>query len=163
MTFLPPEVALHLYKSTICPCMECCHVWPGALSCYLELLDIQATKMDIQVCWSFFCFSLEPLAHCQNAVCFSLFYRYYFSRCSSELAQLVPLPFSWGRSTCYSDRLHDFSVNIPRCYKDVYVNSFFPGTSRLCSSLPIEYFPLTYNLNCFKSRIDRHLLTVGSL
>ena len=25
----------------------------------------------------------------------------------------------------YSDRLHDFSVTIPRCYKDVYVNSFF--------------------------------------
>ena len=27
MEFLSPEVALHLYKSTICPCMEyCCHV-----------------------------------------------------------------------------------------------------------------------------------------
>ena len=38
--FLSPEVALHLYKSTIRPCMEhCCHVWAGAPSCYLELLD----------------------------------------------------------------------------------------------------------------------------
>ena len=38
--FLSPEVALYLYKSTICPCMEyCCHVWAGAPSCYLELLD----------------------------------------------------------------------------------------------------------------------------
>ena len=38
--FLSPEVALYLYKSTIHPCMEyCCHVWAGALSCYLELLD----------------------------------------------------------------------------------------------------------------------------
>ena len=27
MKFLSPEVALYLYKSTICPCMEyCCHV-----------------------------------------------------------------------------------------------------------------------------------------
>ena len=42
--------------------------------------------------------------------------------------QLAPLPFSRGRSTCYFDRLHDFSVTIPRCYKDVYVNSFFPRT-----------------------------------
>ena len=34
MKFLSPEVALYLYKSTICPCMEyCCHVWAGALSC----------------------------------------------------------------------------------------------------------------------------------
>ena len=34
--------------------------------------------------------------------------------CSSELAELVPLPYSRGRSTRYSDRLHDFSVTIPR-------------------------------------------------
>ena len=40
MTFLSPEVDLYLYKSTIHPCMEnCCHVWAGASSCYLELLD----------------------------------------------------------------------------------------------------------------------------
>ena len=40
MKFLSPEVALYLYKSTIRPCMEyCCHIWAGALSCYLELLD----------------------------------------------------------------------------------------------------------------------------
>ena len=40
MKFLSPEVALYLYKSTICPCMEyCCHVWAGAPNCCLELLD----------------------------------------------------------------------------------------------------------------------------
>ena len=40
MKFLSPEIALYLYKSTIHPCMEyCCHVWAGAPSCYLELLD----------------------------------------------------------------------------------------------------------------------------
>ena len=32
-------------------------------------------------------------------------YRYYFGRCSSELAQLVPLLYSQGRSTSYSDRI----------------------------------------------------------
>ena len=48
--------------------------------------------------------SLEPLAHRRNVASLSLFYRYYFGRCSSELAQLVPLPYSRGRSTRYSDR-----------------------------------------------------------
>ena len=81
-------------------------------------------------------------------------------RCSSELAQLVPFPFSRGRSTRYFDRLHDFSVIIPRCYKDDYVNSVLPRTARIWNSLPIECFPLTYKLNGFKSRINRHLLTV---
>ena len=40
MKFLSPEIALYLYKSSIRPCMEyCCHVWPDAPRCYLELLD----------------------------------------------------------------------------------------------------------------------------
>ena len=30
------------------------------------------------------------------------------------------------------------------------------------NSLPIECFPLTFDLSSFKSRIKRHLLTVGS-
>ena len=48
------------------------------------------------------------------------FFRYYFGRYSSKLAELVPLPYSRGRSTRHSDRLQDFSVTIPRYYKDVY-------------------------------------------
>ena len=55
MKFLSPEVALYLYKSTILPFMEyCCHVWDGAPSCYLELLD-KLQKLYIQDCWSFSC------------------------------------------------------------------------------------------------------------
>ena len=126
--------------------------------CYLELLD----KLQKRICRTVgpsLAASLEPLAHRRNVASLSLFYRYYFGRCSSELAQLVPLPCSQGKSICYSDRLHDFSVTIPRCYKDIYVNSFFPHTARLWNSLPIECFPLTYDLSGFKSRINRHLLT----
>ena len=67
--------------------------------------------------------SLEPLAYCRNVASLSLFYRCYFGRCSSELAQLVPLPYSQERSTHYSDRLHHFSVTIPRCYKDVSMST----------------------------------------
>ena len=92
MKFLSPEVALYLYKSTICPCME------------------------------YFCHGLHG----------------------------------------FSVRLHVFSVTIPRCYKDVFVNTFFPRTARLWGSLPIECFPLTYDLSGFTSRINRHLLIVGS-
>ena len=162
MKFLSPEVALYLYKSTIRPCMEDrCHVWAGAPSCYLELLDKLQKRICRTVVPSLAAF-LETLAYRRNVTSLSLFYRYYFGRCSSELAQLIPLPYSRGRSTRYSDRLHDFSVNIFRCYKDVYVNSFFPRTARLGNSLPMECFSLTYILNGFKSRINRHLLTVGS-
>ena len=62
------EVSLYLYKSTICPCMECCcHVWAGVPSCYLELLD----KLQKQICRTVgpsLAAVLEPffLAHRQN-------------------------------------------------------------------------------------------------
>ena len=40
MKFLSCVVALYLYKSTVRPCMRYfCHVWVGATSCYLELLE----------------------------------------------------------------------------------------------------------------------------
>ena len=72
-----------------------------------------------------------PCGHGWNNL---VFYRYYFGRCSSVLAELVPLPYSWGKCTCFSDRLHDFSVTIP-CYKDVYVNHFFLCTGLLDSRI----------------------------
>ena len=55
----------------------------------------------------------------------------------------------------------DFSVTIPNYYKDVYTNSFFPRKAKLLNYLPIECFPLINDLSGFKSRINRHLLTVG--
>ena len=156
MKCLSPEVALFLYKSTIRPCMEyCCHVSAGASSCYLDLLD----KLQKRICRTVgpsLAASLEPFGHRRNVASLSFFYRYYFGRCSSELVQLVPLPYSCGRFTCYSDRLYD-SIIIPD-----YISSFFPGTARLSNCLPIECSPLTYDLNGFTSRTKRHLLSVGS-
>ena len=163
MKFLSPEVALYLTKYTLCSCMEyCCHVLADAPSCYMELLD----KLQRRICRTVgpsLGASVEPLAHHRNGASLSLFSRYFFGRCSSELAQLVPLFFSFERSILYSDRLQDFSATVPRCYKDdVYDNSFFPHSARLWNSLPIECCPLTSNLNGFEFRINRDLLTVGS-
>ena len=139
----------------------CCHILVGAPSCYLELLD----KLQKRICRTVgpsLAGFLEPLAHRRNVAILCLSYRHYFGRCSLELAQLVPLPFFQGRSTRYCDRLLDFSVIIPRYYKDLYVKSFFPHTARLWNSLPIECFLLPYDLSGFKSRINRDLLTEGS-
>ena len=100
MKFLSPEVALYLYKSTIRPCMEyCCHVWAGAPSCYLELLD-KLQKQIYRTVGPSLVASLEPLVHRRNVASLSLFCKHYFGR--------------------------------------------------LCKSLPIECFLLTYDLSDFK-------------
>ena len=109
-----------LYKSTIVPCMESCRAQAGAPSCYLDMLD----KLQKQVCGTVcpsLAASVEPLAHRHNIVSLSLFYRYYFGRCSFELTEVVPLPCSCARSTRYSNKCY-FSVTIPTCYKDNCIN-----------------------------------------
>ena len=94
--FLSPEVALYFYKSTIRPCIEySCHVWADAPSCYLDLLD-KLQKRICRIVGPSLTASLEPFAHRRNVASLCLLYRYYFGRCSSELAQLVPLPFLEG-------------------------------------------------------------------
>ena len=143
MTFLSPKLTPHLCKSTIHP------------SCYLEMLG-KLQKRIFRTVGPSLAAPLESLTHCQNVGSLSLFCRCCFGRCLSELDELVPFPFSQGRSTRYSDRLHDFSVT--RCYKDFYVNSFFLYTATLWNSVPIKCFHFIYNLNGFKSRINRYYL-----
>ena len=125
----------------------------------MELLDV-LQKWIYRTVGPSHAASVEPLADHWNKASLNLFYRYYFGRCSFEQTQLVPLPYSRGSFTHYSNRLSSCSVTIPKCYKDVYVNVFFPCTARLWNSLSIECFILTYDLNVCISRISRHLLTV---
>ena len=97
------------------------------------------TTMGIQVKRHFSCgkctASLEPLAHCRNVASRSLFYGYYFGRCLSNLAELVPLWHFCGSSTANSNRSHDFFA------------------ASLGNSFSVECFSLTYNVSDFKFTI----------
>ena len=108
MKFLSSEVAFYLYRPTIMPCTEYfCHVWTGAPSWYLDTLD-KLQKRVFRTVGSTIAYSLEPLAHHQNVVNSSLFYRYYSRRYSSQLVGLVSLPDSRARTTLYSNRMNHF-------------------------------------------------------
>ena len=153
MTFSSPEIAVYFYKSTIRSCIEyCCHFWGGGSRCYLKMLD----KLPKRICRTVnpsLATSLECLIHYQNVTWLSLFHRCFFGRYSSEPAQLLPLRYFRWWFTNYSDKLHDFSVTIRRCYKDIYVNSSVLFTARPWNSVPMECISLTYDLNVFKSKI----------
>ena len=67
----------------------------------------------------------EYLFDCRNIASRSFFCRHYFGRrCSSRLAELVPLSCICGTSTCYSDKFM-ISVTVPWCHKDVHVSVVF--------------------------------------
>ena len=126
MKFLFPEVALYLYKSTICPCMEyCCHVWAGASICYLECQTNCKNE-----------YTALLIIHLLLLLNPWLIVEIWLAEVFSIVITLVDVLQNWlnwfpflflvgGLLVIHSNRLHDFSVTIPRCYKDVYVSSFF--------------------------------------
>ena len=135
-----------------------CHIWANTPRCDLELLD----KLQKQICMTVglsFAAALG-LAHRRNVASLSLFYRYYFSnvlqnRCNwfhfffLEEGLLVILI----DCTIFLSRFLDVTrMSMPTV-------SFFAQLD--WNSLPIKCFPLTYDLSGFKSRINRHLLTVS--
>ena len=124
-----------------------CSCKAGGPSSYLDMLQVRVFKTG----GPSFAGLFWIWAHCRNVASLGVFCKYCFGRCSSELAELVPLHYSRGRSTCNSNRLRHFSVTISGCHEDVYVNSFFPrtvpGTSRIWNCLSAKCFPLRYDLN----------------
>ena len=122
----------------------------------------QATKTNMHKCWSFTCCFSWTLGSSLKGGKLSVFTGISVVDVLQNWLKWFHFLFSLERSTRYSVRSHDFSANILRCYKDVYVNSFFPGSARLWDSLPVECLHLSYNLNGYKSRITRHLLAADS-
>ena len=124
MKFLSPEVALYLYKSTIRPCMEyCCHVWAGAPSCYLELLD----KLQKRICrtvGSSLATSLEPLAHHRNMTSVSLFCKY-----------LVDVIQNWYNWFHFLFREGGLLVILIDCM--IFLSSFLNGTRMSMSTVSL--------------------------
>ena len=110
--------SIYLYKCTTRFCLEyCCQDRVHGPSFYLDILDKLKKWISRTVdpsCTA----SLEPLSHCRNVANLSLFLRYYFGRCLSELAQMVPLPHSRGGTIRYAILVNNFSDFIPTCYKD---------------------------------------------
>lgn len=67
---------------------------------------------------------LEPMAYCGNVTEPSFFCRNCSGRCSSELAEFGLISY-FHRDFTHSNRLHDFPVIIPRCYKHIYLRKFY--------------------------------------
>merc|ERR1711893_237435 len=101
---------------------------------------------------------LQPLSVRRDVASVSLFYRYYFGRCSSALSECVPKPQVFSRSSRRATPSTCYRVEVERCRTQSRSNSFFPRTSHLWNSLPISCFPEQYNIGSFKRRANRFLL-----
>ena len=115
-----------------------CQVWAGAPSCYLELLD-KLQKWISRTVGPSLATSHESLAHRRNVASLSLFYVDVHLNWLNWLHFLII-----SYSTRYSDRLHGFSVTIPRCYKYVYRMLFLKYKHVHIFANFLEYFAKVY-------------------
>ena len=157
--FLTPKAILYLYKSQIRPKMEyCSHIWAGSSQQALLTLDRVQNRLRGLVGDELFS-SLQALSHRRNVACLSLFYRYFYGKCSDELHSLVPPIREFPRSTRFakSTTFHPYYLKLPRTRCRFHGNSFFPRTAGIWNTLSGECFPTEYNLGLFKSKINKFL------
>lgn len=128
-------------------------MWTGTSSCCFSILD----KLQKQICRTVvpsFTAYLEHLAHRQNVAIFSLFFRY-----------LVEIHLKWQNWFHLLILMAGTLIIQISCmislwlFLDVIRMSVSPRTARLLNSLPVEWFLLTFDLNCFKSAVNTHLLS----
>ena len=159
-SFLTPEACLYLYKSTIRPIMEyCCHLWSGAPKSHLSFLDRVQHRMKKLVGSDLYS-TLQPLSQRRDVASLSLFYRYYFGRCSDGLHTTMFPAFVASRSTRRTNSLHSFSVQVPRSRTVSRSSGFFVRTANQWNSLPAQCFPDRYDLSAFKRRVNAYLKSV---
>ena len=155
--YFTQSAILYLYKSQIRPTMEyCCHIWAGASLVSLSCLDKIQNRLRPLVGDALFS-KLEPLSHRRNVASLSLLYRYYYGKCSEELHSLVPVLYKFPRRTRFSEINHPHYLSVPIVSRKFHEQSFFPRTIKMWNLLPTDCFPVEFNLNTFKSRVNLHL------
>ena len=123
----------------------------------LDLLD-RVQKRVVNLVGKELCAGLHTLSHRRNVASLCLLYKYYYRKCSSELADLVPPKRVTVRSTRFSEQMHRHTLSLPKCRNGYYTSSFFPRTATIWNSLSNECFPTDYDLTAFKGRVNKFLL-----
>ena len=147
---------LILYKAQVRPVMEyCSHVWSGAAASVVGILDRIQRKAIRFIDDELLTGSLQSLYHRRCVASLALFYRYYSSKCSEELASVVPLPKTYPRSTRACTFSNSFQVAACRARTAAHKSSFFPRTAGLWNSLPASVFPSSYHIDSFKRAVNK--------
>lgn len=59
------------------------------------------------------------------------FYKFFYVNCLDKVFVILPKFYEFKRNTRLVTRSHQFTVEMPRCGRKFYANSFFPRISRL--------------------------------
>ena len=156
--YFSAENLLTLYKSQIRPCLEyCSNVWGAAPKTTLAMLDSIQRRAIRLIGNENLTASLPPLQLRRDVGDLALFYRYFNGRCSDEIAGIIPKLAVPKRCTRQTSQSHCFTVELKTNRTKQFDCSFVPRTARLWNSMPQDVFPDSFNLQSFKSRVNKFL------
>ena len=87
--------------------------------------------------------SLQSLQHRGLVSCLSLFYRYYFSRCSNRPSGIVPLMKTFARNSRLASVGNSYLDSLGRCRTSRNASYFIHFTATICKKLPLSVFLLS--------------------
>lgn len=158
--YFTPGQLLTLYKAQVRSCMEyCSHLWDGSAKYQLSALDsVERRARRLIGDKRLLDAKLHSLAHRRKVACLSVFYRLYFGECAQELHDLIPSAPFYHRTSRRTAGYHPYLVDIPLIRTKRFASSFIMRTAKEWNSLPASVFPIAYNPQAFKVRVNRHFL-----
>jgi hypothetical protein len=155
-SFSLSELAI-IYKAYIRPLVDFdSHLWvsaPPSTSIVVERLQKKAFRLidDMNVTNR-----IDTLEHRRIVGAVTLFYRYYYGECSSELLDLIPPLHSSILVSRLSAQAHPYVVASEFCRTVKFRGTFFSVAIRLWNRLPAHVFPPIYDPQLFKKNIHVH-------
>ena len=149
----------NIYKAYIRPLLEFdSHLWVGAPPSSLNLVERLQNKAfrligDINITNR-----IDSLDHRRKVGAVTLFYRYFYGQCSSELLGIVPPLHNSVFVTRYSAQAHPYVVASRFCRTVKYGETFFSTSIKMWNRLPAHVFPSQYNPQIFKKNVHLHFL-----
>lgn len=125
---------------------------------HTALLERAESKAFCLICSPLPTDSLPSLTLRCNVASLPIFYTYFHTSCSSELANCMFLLLALPRCTRLSVLAHPYTVQSPYAWVDQYFHYFFLFTGKLWHCLPFSVFLSVYDLNGVKRWVSRHLL-----
>ena len=154
--FSPPELAI-LYKAYIRPLVEFdSHLWVGAPPSTLNLVERLQKKAFRLIGDTNITDRIDTLEHRRIVGAVTLFYRYFYGDCSSEISGLIPPLHNSTRVTRLSAQAHPYTVASEFCRTVKFRGTFFSAAIRLWNRLPAHVFPPVYDPQLFKKNIHVH-------
>lgn len=154
--FSSSELAI-IYKAYIRPLLEFdSHLWVGAPPSTLNLVERLQKKAFRLIGDKKITDQIDTLKHRRIVGAVTLFYRYFYGECSSELSGLIPPLHNSILVTRMSAQAHPYVLASEFCRTVRFRGTFFSAAIRLWNRLPAHVFPPIYNPQLFKKNIHVH-------